>query len=1614
MKKILSFLTAILFAGSMMATDYQRVTSTADLVAGAKYVIGTEAGSFIATTSNTNNRKIATAEVTDGVVTATEAMMVFTLGGSADAWTFATDNYLGTAGYLNATSTTGSNYLKVVATLDDYAYFTIAIAEDSVTTITCNGKESRHIMYQNGTTCFACYNNQTSAQYSKPNLYKEVTGGGEPEGDPQTVYLNVNTEWYDNLGEKFAIYAFEDGKAEYWSPFLSLAKDETVIYKGEIPAGYTNLIFVRFGSASTEPGWDNSKLNQTADLKIQTNGNDMFVITGRAYGEGYWAKYTAGGSTEPEETVKLYYVKEDAWGDAINAYVWVGEDVYAAWPGTAMTKLTSSFDKPVYEISFPAKYTSIIFNDGTNQTNDMLWDAANPYYYAGKWYASLTDIKIDDDPVDPETPTLYDTLYFVNTLGWATPYGYYWPIEVSNWPGQELTKTEDKVGNYDVYMFVAPVEKISNCVFNDGASDNIKQTVDLAPKNNDKYFVPSNEQDNVGAYKGSWYATLDAITGEQLAAGFYLIGQKGWTVADLSEDLKFAETTTANVYSLAVTLAKDQEIKAVYVNDKGEIANWMPKDGDNFVVTDKYAGEKTVLLNVTGKGGEGWFEGYLYVEPNPDQPAAETLKAFPKDSVSFIGYAWGEDVAKNKAIFDANNYIMMLSQGNDLKINATIGLQIGNSSKPSAFVFRLGEEADLTVAIARNGSDMTAKLYYMGETTDTLTAANLATEGTLCASVDITADNAAGVLAKKKAAAGYYKVYGTLRFGCPYIIAAENGDTPEPPTPEETVTVYFYNNLGWESVNAFVWPAEGAAYKEWPGEAAKKEAEQINGKDVYAYTFPAKYVNIIFNNGTVQTADLKWDAEKPYFVPAGEKNGEGKYEGTWYAKADIPTGGDTPEETVTVYFYNNLVWENVNAFVWNNVDGAYKVWSGEAAKKEAEQINGVDVYSYTFPAKYTSVIFNNGTIQTVDLVWDAEKPYFVPNGTPDEYGKYDGKWYAKADIPAGGETPAADFTKPFVLKFNGTGESGKDASAAFTADVAAIFDAASAPYVASVETATKVYAGRPIADDNSSVKFGTTSAQGSLAFTLAQAIEVDSIIVNATQYGSNASKITVNGTEFALNAGNKVPQDCKITPEGKVYAISIAQSTTERLYLRNIRVYPKTSTPEPPTTTYYMKNNWEAGADWTWKEMTQDGEIYKLENVVFGGYGVNYNTAESDEGAAWVAVDDILGDEIAAKDTVTFVLDPVKATVTATLIGKYQDGGDTPEPPTPEEYVTLYFVNVDEWENVYAYVWNDAPEIGALAAWPGTKMTITEDSVGDYAVYSFTFATKYNKVIFDNGSGGAGNQTSDMIWNAATPYYYDGIWYASLDDINPAAETKFYISGDMSLVGAGSVWDPKAIKSLEDSYTLHLTPGVYLLKISLDGTEDTWKGYSDLSEITPGLTLWGANNAIAFTLAQEGDVVVTYKVVNEVVTFTVVGKFFTIESGYYLMSMNKTLVDFTEADKFAPNTGTEGEYMLNTTLTEGDNIAVVMVANNAIYRYYIGENFYYVDANHAGATTIYFRPEGNAEWTETGGYFYVVPTSTTGIEETIAAGKAAKVLRNGQILILKGDKMYNVMGAVIR
>ena len=251
-----------------------------------------------------------------------------------------------------------------------------------------------------------------------------------------------------------------------------------------------------------------------------------------------------------------------------------------------------------------------------------------------------------------------------------------------------------------------------------------------------------------------------------------------------------------------------------------------------------------------------------------------------------------------------------------------------------------------------------------------------------------------------------------------------------------------------------------------------------------------------------------------------------------------------------------------------------------------------------------------------------------------------------------------------------------------------------------------------------------------------------------------------------------------------------------------------------------MKNNWNAVAEWSWKAMTKDGDIYKLEEVVFGGTGVNYNTAESDEGSEWVALDAILGDAIEAKDTVTFELDPSAKKVTATLLGKYTEGGV--DPIDPEENITIHFVNKYGWEVVNAYVW--PAEGDAYKAWPGEAMTKEEEQINEFDVFAYTFPASFINILFNNGT----TQTADLVWDAAKPYFYDGAWYAK-EEIPavepPVSEDGYYLVG--SITDWKVVADAPhkfAVTEVEGELKLHFTLAVgdAIKVVGVQGGNQTW------------------------------------------------------------------------------------------------------------------------------------------------------------------------------------------------
>ncbi len=688
----------------------------------------------------------------------------------------------------------------------------------------------------------------------------------------------------------------------------------------------------------------------------------------------------------------------------------------------------------------------------------------------------------------------------------------------------------------------------------------------------------------------------------------------------------------------------------------------------------------------------------------------------------------------------------------------------------------------------------------------------------------------------------------------------------------------------------------------------------------------------------------------------------------------------------------------------------------------------------------------------------------------------------------------------FKLTFNGTGEADKDASAAYGTEVEAIFDAASAPYVASVETATKVYAGRPIADDNSSLKFGTSKDPGSLAFTLATPVEVDSIIVNATQYGNKAAEVTVNGTKFDLTAGNKVPTDCKITPEGKVSAITIEQTGSERIYLRYITVYAKTSpTPPTPPTPVTLPvvalaggmNGWSADAnilvaaedslsasvkvaleagdvefkivsdgkwlslngedpdglytfhrDWTTVSHVNviDGRNFKLTADVAGDYIFTWTYADSTLAITFPAKPEPVEDNFWKATSETAVtpeavyVDDDMLTLSTVFAGTLKENART---IATVDFTHAIQVRVNAWptEEVKTGTEKEGSTPLVLTAKEDIAITLyynrqtvdgtgTENDNKDVWVFDHTAITTpmTGEFIIDQILDEAKylNATKKLqlikghtytIAAKGTTLQLHGIKYeASVAPADPTAA----VTGDMTEWGEPIPFELSMDKTFASYTNDNIKAGTYAFKMIINGE---WRsnGY-EFHRGFPGCAGISGNTEANMTVVIDVEGAYTFEWYFEndslAIKFPAKPKP-VLTDGYYLVG---SFSDWKPAAEnlFVANPDAEGEYQLAINLTAGDEIKVAYVEADAATTWFPKEGNYIVDANHSGATTMYFRPDYKEEWAAFGGYFYIVPTSTEGIEEILSEGKAVKVLHEGKLLIMKGSHSYTPMGQIVK
>ena len=174
---------------------------------------------------------------------------------------------------------------------------------------------------------------------------KDDVGNDEVETSG-IIYMKPNSNWKE-ASARFSAYFFE-GDAFTWMSMTDADGDE--IYECGVPAGMTNVIFVRLNPATTDNSWDDGvKWGQTGDLKVPTGDAVYYVMNEGSWdGAGSWVAdpNSAGGNPNPgtgegggegTENGQVRIYLSNSWGwpyiwcwDSNEAQIFAG----ASWPGT--------------------------------------------------------------------------------------------------------------------------------------------------------------------------------------------------------------------------------------------------------------------------------------------------------------------------------------------------------------------------------------------------------------------------------------------------------------------------------------------------------------------------------------------------------------------------------------------------------------------------------------------------------------------------------------------------------------------------------------------------------------------------------------------------------------------------------------------------------------------------------------------------------------------------------------------------------------------------------------------------------------------------------------------------------------------------------------------------------------------------------------------------------------------------------------------------------------------------------------------------------------------------------------------------------------------------------
>lgn len=151
---------------------------------------------------------------------------------------------------------------------------------------------------------------------------------------------------------------------------------------------------------------------------------------------------------------------------------------------------------------------------------------------------------------------------------------------------------------------------------------------------------------------------------------------------------------------------------------------------------------------------------------------------------------------------------------------------------------------------------------------------------------------------------------------------------------------------------------------------------------------------------------------------------------------------------------------------------------------------------------------------------------------------------------------------------------------------------------------------------------------------------------------------------------------------------------------------------EPPVLDgWYVKHPWNGG-DWTWEQMTQEGDLYKYTGL-FGGNGANVSQNVNESDPTWRTQDEIGASGIAVGTEVTFVYNPA----TGSLYIEGAEPGPIDPPAGDGWYIKHPWgtgANEDwTWQAMEA----DGDVYKYTGAWGGVGADIADNAAGNNAQF---------------------------------------------------------------------------------------------------------------------------------------------------------------------------------------------------------------------------------------------------------------------------------------------------------